>query len=201
MDENELRKYLQEKFPKEGEDIEWKAWSGNFNIDGKPKDDLGSYVSALANENGGCMVIGVKNKTSEILGININKSKEQVCLEILNKTHPNLKIKIEEFITSDTNQRIWIVNIPKHPIGEFVSFHHPYQRSADSLVELTQNRKEEIKNETKPKYDWSAQICTGATVEDLDMEAVEIARLGYIKKQCRDNEVTQYHYTRHIILF
>ncbi len=40
----------------------------------------------------------------------------------------------------------------------------------------------------KIDYDWSAQICEGATVEDLDLESIQIAKLGYIEKQVRTEE-------------
>ena len=63
MNEIELQKYLKTNFPVEDERVEWKAWTGNFNIDGKSKDDLGSYVSAISNEKGGYLILGVKNKT------------------------------------------------------------------------------------------------------------------------------------------
>ena len=172
MTEKQLQNYLKTNFSQESESVEWKAWTGNFNIDGKSKDDLGSYVSALANENGGFLIIGVENKTLEILGIKTKKLPADICLEILRKTYPEIKIEIEEKITSDTKKKIWIVKIPKHPVGQFVSFHKPYQRSNDSLIELTESRRQEILNETKPAYDWSAQVCEGATVEDLDEEAV-----------------------------
>ena len=35
----------------------------------------------------------------------------------------------------------------------------------------------------KIDFDWSAEPCQGATIEDLDLEAVEMARNGYLEKQ------------------
>ena len=41
---------------------------------------------------------------------------------------------------------------------------------------------ERIRNQNK-NQDWSAQICQDATVEDLDEEALEMAKIGYLAKQ------------------
>lgn len=188
MTESELKQYLIINYPIEDEKIEWKAWTGNFNIDGKSKDDLGSYVSAVSNENGGFLIIGVENITLNILGISLNKRLREVELEILRKTSPQIKISINELETSDTLKKIWIVKIPKHPTGEWVTFNQPYQRSRDSLIELTQSRKDEIRLELFQNKDWSKEICHGATINDLDTQAVEKARVGYIEKNYKDNE-------------
>ena len=190
MTENELNNYLTTNFYQETESVEWKAWTGNFNIDGRPKDDLGSYVSAFANENGGFLVIGVKDKTLEILGISIKKSTSDVSLEILKKTYPETKIEVEEIITTDTCKKIWIVKIPKHPMGQFVSFHKPYQRSNSSLIELTETKRQEIQSETKPKKDWSAQVCEGVTIDDLDEGALKEFREKIIIAKIMKNTKT-----------
>lgn len=173
MTEQELIELIQEKYSKENESVEHKAWTGNFNIDGRPKDDLGSYVSALANEEGGSLLIGVEDKTLAILGITKKKTPEQVSLEVLEKTSPRHKIDIQEIVASDTHKKIWIIQVPKHPVGEWVSFHIPYQRLKESLIELTDKRKEEIRRENLMTYDWSAQVCADASEDDLDSDAMQ----------------------------
>ena len=61
MTENELQAFIKAQFPKENERFEWKEWrSLKDNISGRKQSgrDLVSYVSALANMDGGCIVIG-----------------------------------------------------------------------------------------------------------------------------------------------
>ena len=63
----ELRRLLQERFPVENDRHEWKGWRGlKNNVAGAKGEDLLCYVSALANMNGGCVVIGVQDGSLEL---------------------------------------------------------------------------------------------------------------------------------------
>ena len=71
MNEKELQQYLLLNYPKEDERCEWKEFKNLKNdFNGKEKDDVISYVSAIANMEGGHLVIGVVDKTLEIVGTN-----------------------------------------------------------------------------------------------------------------------------------
>ena len=71
MTEQELQQYLLSKYPKENEECEWKEFKNMKNdFNGKEKDDVISYVSALSNMEGGHLVIGVVDNTLEIVGTN-----------------------------------------------------------------------------------------------------------------------------------
>ena len=49
MTEQELQQYLLSKYPKENEGCEWKEFKNMKNdFNGKEKDDVNSYVSALS---------------------------------------------------------------------------------------------------------------------------------------------------------
>ena len=66
----ELQIWLRARYPKEDERHEWKEWrSLKSNISGRKGEDLVSYISALANMDGGCVVIGVQDQTLAITGI------------------------------------------------------------------------------------------------------------------------------------
>lgn len=70
MTESELQDYIRQYFPEENSRCEWKEYSNLKNeLNGKAKDDIISYVSAIANMEGGHLVIGVKDTTMEIVGI------------------------------------------------------------------------------------------------------------------------------------
>lgn len=69
MLELELQQYLLREFPQENARCEWKEYKNLKNsFCGDEKDDVISYVSAIANMEGGHLVIGVKDKTLEIVG-------------------------------------------------------------------------------------------------------------------------------------
>ena len=59
MREAELKLYIQQNFPTENENCEWKEYTNLKNsFCGQEKDDVTSYVSALSNMNGGYLILG-----------------------------------------------------------------------------------------------------------------------------------------------
>lgn len=69
MLELELQQYLLREYPQENARCEWKEFKNLKNsFCGDEKDDVISYVSAIANMEGGHLVIGVKDKTLELSG-------------------------------------------------------------------------------------------------------------------------------------
>ena len=74
MLELELQQYLQREYPQENACCEWKEYKNLRNsFCGDEKNDVISYVSAIANMEGGHLVIGVKDKTLEIVGTDISR--------------------------------------------------------------------------------------------------------------------------------
>ena len=69
MTELELQQYLLREYPQENTRCEWKEFKNLKNsFCGDEKNDVISYVSAIANMEGGDLVIGVHDKTLEIVG-------------------------------------------------------------------------------------------------------------------------------------
>ena len=69
MTEPALQQYLIKQHPKEDEGCEWKEFKNLKNdFSGHEKDDVISYVSALANMEGGHLIVGVEDKTLKIVG-------------------------------------------------------------------------------------------------------------------------------------
>ena len=54
-----------------------------------------------------------------------------------------------------------------------------WQRLDDSLVELTDSRLNVILDEQDSAYDWTAQVVADTTIDDLDHDAIMLAREGY----------------------
>jgi ATP-dependent DNA helicase RecG len=198
MFEIDLQQYLQHEFPQENARCEWKEFKNLKNsFCGDEKDDVISYVSAIANMEGGHLVIGVKDKTLEIVGTDISRltfngqpANTQSATFKLTEQCTYLSsegLSIEEFVTDDTQKVVWIIHIPKHlPRRPVLAHKKAWQRIEDSLVELTQERMAVILEE--PIYtakDWSAEIVSDATIDDLDEVAIAKARMMFKKVHSR----------------
>ena len=198
MIELELQQYLLRKYPQENARCEWKEFKNLKNsFCGDEKDDVISYVSAIANMEGGHLVIGVKDKTLEIVGTDISRltfngqpANTQSATFKLTEQCTYLSsegLSIEEFVTDDTNKRVWIIHIPKHlPRRPVLAHKKAWQRIEDALVEMTNERMSVILEE--PIYtakDWSAEIVPDATIDDLDEGAIAKARMMFKKVHSR----------------
>ena len=73
MTEKELQEYLLSHYPVEDEKCDWKEMKNLMNsFNGHEGEDVMSYVSGIANMEGGVLVIGVKDKTLEIVGTDLS---------------------------------------------------------------------------------------------------------------------------------
>ena len=198
MTELELQQYLLGEYPQENARCEWKEFKNLKNsFCGNEKDDVISYVSAIANMDGGHLVIGVKDKTLEIVGTDISRltfngqpANTQSATFKLTEQCTYLSsegLSIEEFVTDDTQKRVWIIHIPKHlPRRPVLAHKKAWQRIEDSLVEMTGERLAAILEE--PIYnakDWSAEIVHDATIDDLDEVSIAKARQMFKKVHSR----------------
>lgn len=201
MTATELQAWLQVNFPKENECHEWKGWANlRNNISSAAGEDLISYVSALSNMEGGVVVIGAEDQTLRVTGIQnfADFTPENLPLRILGNcvNLPSEGLTVEAHQTSDTNQTVWLVHVPKHLRRQVVVAHRKaWQRVGDSLVELRPERRETILREPLAAEDWSAQVVPSASLEDLDEVALRRAREQYAAKHQREkwaSEITQW---------
>lgn len=87
MTENELKEFLLRSYPIEDEKCDWKEMKNLKNsFNGHEGEDVMSYVSGIANMEGGDLVIGVEDKTLNIIGTDLTKFN-------LDKNSAVLKIK------------------------------------------------------------------------------------------------------------
>lgn len=184
MTQNELQQYLLTNYPQENEKCEWKEMKNLKNdFNGHEKSDIISYVSALSNMEGGDLIIGVVDKTLDIVGTDTyNYDVEKARLRLMREcaSLPTEGLSVEEFVTSDTNKSVWVIHVPKHLTRRPVFAHNKaWQRLDDSLIEMTESRRESILQENETLYDWTAQVISDATIEDLDPDAILLAREGY----------------------
>ena len=84
MTELDLQQYLLREYPQENARCEWKEFKNLKNsFCGDERKDVISYVSAIANMEGGFLVVGVHDKTLEIVGTNTyNYDRQKAILRI-----------------------------------------------------------------------------------------------------------------------
>ncbi len=166
----------------ENECLEFKTASNTFNF-----DDLWKYFSALSNE------ANLQRKKESWLIFWVNDKHEIVGTNFRNDSKSLLSLKKE--IWDNTNNRITFINIheieiewkrvlmfeiPTAPQGIPTSWKwHYYWREGESLEPLSNKKYEIIRNKNP---DRSAEICSDATLDDLDPEAILKARELYIVK-------------------
>lgn len=189
MTENELKEFLLRSYPIEDEKCDWKEMKNLKNsFNGHEGEDVMSYVSGIANMEGGDLVIGVEDKTLNIIGTDLTKFN-------LDKNSAVLKIKencvnisseglsVDEYITSDTQKTVWVIHIPKHlPRKPVYAHKHAWQRIKDSLVFITPERESAILNESVSEGNaskWTATVLPDATLDDMDPKAILKAREQY----------------------
>lgn len=189
MTEQELQQYLKERFPKEDASCDWKEMKNLKNsFANDPHKDVVSYLSGISNMEGGHLIIGVKDGSLEIVGTDLSKvgfDKTSVIHKMLEQCTnlPEEDLSVEEFITTDTNKVVWIINIPKHyPRCPVIAHKKMYQRRNDSLIVMTHEREEAILKEDLGHYDWSAEVVESATIDDLDATAIQAALDGYCER-------------------
>ena len=115
MQESELQQYLLRNYPQENARCEWKEFKNLKNsFCGDEKNDVISYVSAIANMEGGHLVIGVHDSSLEIVGTDTYNYDRQKAILRLTERCVNLStegLDIEEFVTDDTNKKVWMVPV------------------------------------------------------------------------------------------
>jgi ATP-dependent DNA helicase RecG len=173
------------RLPTETEWVEFKEAKNNFDF-----DDLGRYFSALSNEanlNGqpaGWLIFGVTTKLPRrVVGSKYRHQEpglERLKKEIANNTNHQITFSgIHESRLED--RRVVLFQIPPAPRGVPTTWRGvAYGRIHDSLGPLGLQKIEAIRRQGME--DWSASICEGATIVDLDLEAIALARQNYSEK-------------------
>ena len=175
--EEELNQILEELIKNhENECVEFKEAKNNFDI-----DKLGKYFSAIGNEatlknkQYGWIVFGIKDDTHEFINThycnddNFNNVKKQIS----DNTTDNITF-IEIYTIMVNDNRIIMFQVPAATANPINWKGFSYGRNGESLCPLTHNKIEQIK--ATANYDWSRQIIEKATVDNLDSEAIKIAR-------------------------
>jgi len=184
---DELKNILEQlrNLTAETEVLEFKEAKRNYDF-----AKLGKYFSALSNEANlkgkphSWLVFGIENKHHKIVNSQFRpKHKDLASLkgEIAGKTTNRITfIEIHELNLPEG--RVVMFQIPAAPKGLPIAFNgHYYGRDGEELVPLNLEEIERIRAQATIE-DWSAAVVGGASLEDLDEEAVSVARANYKSK-------------------
>jgi ATP-dependent DNA helicase RecG len=159
--------------------VEFKEAKTQFSYNSGRKSVLG-YVSALANEGGGYLVLGVRESVPhEICGSSAFDGREG---KLEQDVYRDLKIRIRTQTLYEGDNRVLVIEIPSRPVGKLVYFEDvPLMRIGESLTKMSDEEIFRILSENEP--DFSATVCKELTFEDLDTEAVKVMKERYAVKQ------------------
>jgi ATP-dependent DNA helicase RecG len=171
--------------PAEIEWVEFKEAKNDYHF-----DRLGEYFSALSNEANlkgqpwAWLVFGVKDKPKQIVGSRYRPSRphlDSLKEEIANQT--SNRLTFEEIHEVDRPEgRVVMFQIPAALRGVPTAWKgHYYGRDNEAIGPLSLHEIEQIRKQAT-REDWSAQICVGATQNDLDPPAIAFARQEFKKK-------------------
>lgn len=170
--------------PDESEVVEYKEAKTTYE-----PDKLGRYFSALSNEanlrglSSAWLVFGVRDNDKDVIGTDFrrNGNLEAVKNEISSHTTNRIGfIDISEIYVD--SRRVLLFEIPAAVRGIPTAWKgHYYAREGDGTGALSDEKRDRIRNQGI-ETDWSAVICEGATIADLDPHAIDLARKNYVLK-------------------
>ena len=160
----------------ENECVEFKRAKNNFDV-----DTLGKYFSALGNEANlknklySWIIFGVDDKTHELTSTNycIDNDFNKVKKQISDNTTDNISF-IEIYTIVVNGKRVIMFQVPAASGTPINWKGFPYGRIGESLSPLSLNKIEQIK--TTINYDWSRQVLEESTIDNLDKDAIKVAR-------------------------
>lgn len=181
------------KYLRESEDsVEFKAAEhGNFSYDGgsktHPKDRrkcILGYVTALCNEGGGTLVLGMHDKyPHKVLGTQQNLDALGVLESNIYNDCGIRPLIYELYENPETKTgRVVVIQVEGRPIGKLFRFEDvPLMRVGEELKPMSDERIFQILREYEP--DFSAEFCPGLKMSDLDSDAISILKKRYSEKQ------------------
>lgn len=187
MSESELQEILFNllNMTSENEIVEFKEAKTNYDF-----NKLGKYFSALSNEANlnhkpyAWLVFGVKDQGHKIVGSQYRKERkdlDSLKKEIADKNKNQISF-IDIYELFEPEGRVIMFQIPAAPKGIPVDFEgHFYGRVHESIGSLNIEEIDRIRAQATLE-DWSAKVVANASIDDLDEDAILLARKNYKNK-------------------
>ncbi len=141
-------------------------------------DELVRYSAAIANEGGGRVVLGVSPKLPrKVVGSQAFRDLPGTVHRLLQVVH----LRIRPEAVAHPEGRVVVFEIPSRPMGMPIEVGGTYwMRAGESLTGMTPDLLRAVFDEAIPDY--SAEVCRGATLDDLDPGAIENFRALWRRK-------------------
>ncbi len=169
---------------KEGENVEFKSARNHYEF-----DNLVKYACAIANHGGGMVVLGITDKRPrQVLGTRAFDQPERTRKGLADR----LGLRVDFDLLEHEGKRVLVFRIPSRPVG--VPVHADgivWWRDGDSLVKMPMDVMRGIFAESG--HDFSADVCTGLEIGDLDPAAIELFRRRWVEKSGRAELATLSH--------
>lgn len=152
---------------KETEHLEFKEAKFQFNFNNGTHSILG-YCTALANELGGKLILGVSDKVPrQVVGTQAFKDIIKLQKNIYNNL--NRRINVEELYYE--NKRVLIFDIPSRPLGDVIFYKGmALMRIGESIKPMTSEQIKRVQKEVVGDY--SATKIKEAIFDDLSTDAI-----------------------------
>jgi len=157
----------------ESANIEFKSAAGGFHF-----EELVKYCVALANEGSGIIVLGVTDRRPrEVVGTRAFDEPGRTEAGLFEQL--GHRIVIEEY--HHDGKRVLLVRVRARLPGTAWQYKGSYwMRTGDALVPMSDERLRRIHEEAGP--DFSAEICAGVVLDDLDASAIDLLRRLWQRK-------------------
>ena len=153
------------------------------------KDDMGRYYSALSNEanlknaDAAWMVFGITDKGEFVNSryLDTVESRNKLKMYISEQTSNRMSYRDihERFVDG---KRVLLFEIPPCQFGVPTAFKGiAYERQGDGVLPLCDEKRIRIMGEAIP--DWSKRIAYGASLDDLDPDAISMARRLFVNNR------------------
>ncbi|MBK6825604.1 MAG: putative DNA binding domain-containing protein [Chitinophagaceae bacterium] len=172
----------QVKKSKESEDkVEFKEAQSQYSYNSGRKSVLG-YIVALANENGGKLILGVKENKSGLHQIVGSGAWDGAEGKLTEDIYRDLQVRVTTEVLFEGTNRVLVIHVPSRPVGKALKFQDvPLMRVGEDLHPMSDEQLFKILQEQEP--DFSAKFCEGLTLGDLDQGAIEKMKERYSIKQ------------------
>lgn len=174
---------------KESEDkVEFKKGEGgNVSYNGSNKTTpsdrrrcILGYITALCNEGGGYLVIGMSDTYPHTV-IGTTQSLDAIG-DLEARIYKDIGIRPTVYELYEGEKRVLVIQAPGRPVGKVFKFEDvPLMRVGEELKPMSDEVYLKIIQEQE--IDFSQQVCEGLLINDLDNEAIEILKEKYSLKQ------------------
>ncbi len=194
MTEQQYADLLDSLIAKQRKECRYLEFKSNY----QDANALGEYISALSNgatldnEDYGYLFFGIDDKSLELIGSSFDPYSQKFSFRLDKSTKsPNqyLELGLRQYVTpkinfnidiftSNNGKRIVVFKIPAAREEPTYFMGKAYVR-VDSCKTDLRNYPEWMRQIYNSRRDWSAEVISDATINDLHPEAIAIAKQGY----------------------